>query len=211
MKKISRLQYITTSAALAEKACSSGIDWIQLRLKNTSHDAYKAIAKDVQAVCKTYNATFIINDNVLLAAELQADGVHLGKQDMPVAEAWKILGNNFIIGATANTAADVMHHAMQPVDYIGLGPFRFTTTKENLSPVLGIEGYKNIFSTVKNMKTPPVVAIGGIIQEDVETLMQTGIHGIAVSGIISGSEDIPQTIKSLLQLLPKHVNTDIHE
>jgi len=209
MKKINRLQYITTTAELAEKACSSGIGWIQLRLKNTTYETYKATALEVQAVCKAFNATFIINDNAALAAEVQADGVHLGKQDMPVAAARKILGDTSIIGATANTAADIAFLSTQPVDYIGLGPFRFTTTKQNLSPVLGLEGYQQIFTALakSDIVYPPVIAIGGILPGDLETLMQTGIHGVAVSGVITDSKDTGATVRSL----QKHVTVEIYD
>jgi len=209
MKKISRLQYITTNASLAEKACKAGIDWIQLRLKDITYERHKAVALEVQAVCKACNAVFIVNDNAALAAEIQADGVHLGRQDMPVAAARKILGDNYIIGATANTTADIVFHSTQPVDYIGLGPFRFTTTKQNLSPVLGIEGYHQVFTTLResNIIHPPVVAIGGIIAEDLEILMQTGVHGVAVSGVLSGSSDMAMTIQSF----QKHLTAAIYE
>ncbi len=81
MKAISKLHYITTNASMAEQACAGGVDWIQLRLKNVSYDEYKTVALEVQAVCKKYNATFIINDNIKLALDLGADGVHVGKED----------------------------------------------------------------------------------------------------------------------------------
>src|SRR4051812_38446914 len=117
MKRISKLQFITTNAATAEQACMGGVDWIQLRLKNTPYDDYLAIALEVQAICKRYNATFIINDNVMLAYNIKADGVHLGKQDMPPDAARQLIGNDFIIGSTANTFEDIDYLAAKPVDY----------------------------------------------------------------------------------------------
>ncbi len=192
MKEISRLHYITTSAELAEKACMGGIDWIQLRLKNIPYADYYAIAKEVKTVCKQFGATFIINDNVALALDINADGVHIGRQDMSPEIARTLIGERFIIGCTANTAEDVIRLSVLPIDYIGLGPFRFTSTKQNLSPVLGIEGYKRIFARLKeeNITPPPLIGIGGITRNDITALMTTGLHGIAVSGAISNATDV---------------------
>jgi thiamine-phosphate pyrophosphorylase len=147
---ISKLHYITqdladhSHSALAEQACIAGVDWVQLRIKNKTFDDQVIIANETAEICQKYNAKLIINDNVKLAKEVNADGVHLGKTDMEPAEARRILGNDFIIGGTANTFEDIIRLVQSGVEYIGLGPFRFTSTKENLSPILGIEGYKNI-------------------------------------------------------------------
>src|SRR5246127_4479462 len=127
---ISRLHYITqdientSHTQLVEDACKAGVNWVQLRLKNKSYEDWKAIAEEALAICKKHNAKLIINDNVALAKEIGADGVHVGKQDMPVAKAREILGSGFIIGGTANTFEDVELHAKSGADYVGLGPFR---------------------------------------------------------------------------------------
>jgi len=199
LKDVSRLHFITqdieglSHAVLAEEACKAGVDWVQLRLKNKSELDCLAIAEEVQNICKKYKAKFIINDNVLLAKKLMADGVHLGKSDMPVDEARKILGKNFIIGGTANTSEDVKRLNEAGADYIGLGPFRFTVTKENLSPILGIEGIKKACINSKI----PVIAIGGITPKDVPTIMETGVHGIAVSSAINHAKDKKDAINKL--------------
>jgi len=206
MKTISKLQYITTSATLAEQACKGGVDWIQLRLKNISYDDYRATALEVQAICKKYNATFIINDNVKLALDLNADGVHVGKEDPLLPDdVEEMLKRNYIIGCTANSIEDFIHLSGKPVDYIGLGPFRFTNTKQNLSPVLGIEGYQRIFSEIKEraMKVPPVIGIGGITEKDVTALLATGLHGIAVSGSITHAVNVTETAKEFNELVNK--------
>ena len=206
MKTISKLQYITTSATLAEQACKGGVDWIQLRLKNISYDDYRATALEVQAVCKKYKATFIINDNVKLALDLNADGVHVGKEDPLLPDdVEEMLKRNYIIGCTANSIEDFIHLSGKPVDYIGLGPFRFTNTKQNLSPVLGIEGYQRIFSEIKEraMKVPPVIGIGGITEKDVTALLATGLHGIAVSGSITHAVNVTETAKEFNELVNK--------
>jgi thiamine-phosphate pyrophosphorylase len=191
MKTISKLQYITTSAALAEQACLGGIDWIQLRLKNTTYADFYAIGREVKSVCKQFGATFIINDNVALAVEIGADGVHLGKNDMLPETARNLIGDRFIIGCTANTIEDIMRLSALPIDYIGLGPYKFTDTKQNLSPILGMEGYKRLFTRLQeeNIIHYPIIGIGGITQSDLQQLSQTGLYGIAVSGAISNAVD----------------------
>jgi thiamine-phosphate pyrophosphorylase len=189
--KISRLHYITANPAHAEKACTGGVDWIQLRVKNKSEEEWKAIAQEAKRICKMHNAKLIINDSVKLAKIIGADGLHLGKEDMPADEARKLLGPDFIIGGTANTFEDIQRLAALKVDYIGLGPFRFTQTKKNLSPLLGLHGYKELIKqcAIENI-TVPVIAIGGIQLNDVNNIMETGVHGIAVSSAISEPGDI---------------------
>ena len=125
-------------------AREGGCRWIQLRMKDSSPEEILPIAEKALAMCREHNATFIIDDHVELAKQIKADGVHLGKLDMPIAEARRILGKDFLIGGTTNTFEDVLAHHKSGADYIGCGPFRFTTTKKNLSPVLGLEGYRHI-------------------------------------------------------------------
>jgi len=192
---ISRLHYITqdlphfSHVELAELACKGGADWIQLRVKNKSFDEWLKIAQETKLVCLKYRAKLIINDNVQIAKKISADGVHLGKDDMNPKEARKILGDNFIIGGSTNTMEDVRRMIDDGVDYIGIGPFRFTSTKEKLNPVLGLEITKVLKTFVISISTPPLIAIGGIKLEDVEPLMQTGIYGVAVSSGINLAED----------------------
>ncbi len=202
MKPISKLQYITTSAELAEDACSGGIDWIQLRLKNVGYDEYYAVGREVQKVCKKHKATLIINDNPRLALDLGADGVHIGKEDpLPQEDIDELLKRCCIIGCTANTIEDFLHLAGKPVSYVGLGPFRYTTTKQNLSPVLGQDGYSHLFTEIKlrGLIVPPIIGIGGIEAGDVHDLLKTGLHGIAVSGAISNAPDKVKAAKKFKQ------------
>lgn len=193
---ISKLHYITYDVQLIEAACKAGADWIQLRIKNAGREEIKKQAILAKEICKNYNATLLINDHPDIAHEIDADGVHLGKEDMHPSEARKLLGDKFIIGATANSLKDINRAIEAGADYIGLGPFRFTTTKEKLSPVLGLSGYTELISELKNTgsKLPPIIAIGGIKIEDTTSLMQTGIYGIAVSGEISNSQNKLKTI-----------------
>ena len=181
-------------------ALEGGCRWIQLRMKEASPKDILPIAKEAMRLCRKYDATFIIDDFVEFAKQIGADGVHLGKNDMPIAEARKILGQDFIIGGTANTFEDVQMLYKAGANYIGCGPFRFTTTKKNLSPILGLEGYQQIILLMREYKIPlPLVAIGGITKEDIPSLMQTGISGIALSGSILRSENPTEEMKEIIQ------------
>ena len=189
-------------------ALEGGCRWVQLRVKNATIDEVRPLAIDAQKMCKEAGATFIIDDHVALVKEIGADGVHLGKMDMPVAEARKILGDGFIIGGTANTFEDVEMHWKAGADYIGCGPFRFTTTKQNLSPILGLEGYRDIVSRMRaadmrNAKGEPlpIVAIGGITADDIADIMQTGVTGIALSGTVLKAERPAEEMRRLLTLI----------
>ncbi|MBO4396956.1 MAG: thiamine phosphate synthase [Bacteroidaceae bacterium] len=183
-------------------ALQGGCRWIQLRVKHASDDEVRPMALQALKMCRETGATFIIDDRVGLVQELQADGVHLGKNDMPIAEARKILGDDFIIGGTANTFEDVVAHYEASANYIGCGPFRFTTTKENLSPVLGLDGYRDIITKMKNHNIDiPVVAIGGITESDIPSVMQTGVSGIALSGEVLNAENPVEKMKKLLRII----------
>lgn len=207
-----KLQYISQGKTIEEQlynihqALDAGCDWIQMRFKNqTAKDTF-ALAEAVKFLCEEYLANFIVNDNLYLAQQIAADGVHLGLTDMNIAEARAILGNTKIIGGTANTFEDIQNHIKNGCDYIGLGPFQFTETKEKLSPILGLSGYMEIIQKLKssNLKIP-IYAIGGIALEDVERLIETGIHGIAVSGMITKSDKK----KKLIQKLNEKLYADI--
>lgn len=174
----------------AKLALQGGCRWIQLRMKDAMEIDFLRVAKKIRRLCDEYHATFILDDHVEWVGLTGADGVHLGKNDMPVDEARKMLGRNRIIGGTANTFEDVERLSRQGADYIGCGPFRFTTTKKNLSPVLGLEGYRSITAQMKAHDIQlPIVAIGGILHQDIPAIMQTGVTGIAVSGAILNAEN----------------------
>lgn len=180
-------------------ALDGGIRWVQLRIKGATDAEFLRTGEEARKLCDRYDATFIIDDRVELVRELGADGVHLGKKDMPIAEARRILGDDIIIGGTANTFEDIEMHYRASANYIGCGPFRFTTTKEGLSPIIGLEGYRNIMQRVREAGIDiPVVAIGGITSDDIPALMQTGIAGIALSGAILRADNPKEMIKKIL-------------
>ncbi len=202
------LQFIThyteqyTYAESARMALEGGCRWIQLRMKNASREEWLQTGAEVEALCRRYGATFIIDDHVDMVKILNADGVHLGKNDMPIDEARRILGPGHIIGGTANTIEDVEMHARRGADYIGCGPYRFTTTKERLAPVLGTEGYRKIMAGMKSRGLRlPVVAIGGITRNDIPQLLQTGIDGIALSGTILRAADPAEETRLILHTM----------
>jgi len=188
---IDTLQYITQGIAPQDhvenirKACLNGITWVQLRIKNTDYRTVLKTAIEARKITNEFGVKLIINDHYKIAKEVQADGVHLGKTDTCPLIARHYLGNDFIIGGTANTLEDCRILLDKKVDYIGLGPYQFTETKKNLSPVLGVKGYRDI---VKELKTKtPIIAIGGIAINDVAAILKTDVYGIAVSGVITSN------------------------
>ena len=183
-------------------ALEGGCRWIQLRMKDATDDEVRPIAVEAQKLCRAYGAKFIIDDRVALVRELGADGVHLGKNDMPIREARQILGPDFIIGGTANTFEDAKAHYEASANYIGCGPFRFTTTKKKLAPVLGLDGYRQIIQQMRAANiTIPVVAIGGITKDDIPAILQTGITGIALSGTVLRADDPIAEMKHIINII----------
>lgn len=179
-----------------QKACTSGAELVQLRLKNVSENKILKLATQAREITSHFQTRLIINDHYKIAKEIKADGVHLGKTDTCPTIARKELYSWQIIGGTANTLEDCQTLITKNVDYIGLGPFRFTETKANLSPVLGLEGYAAIIDALQT--ETPVLAIGGITLEDVTAILNTGISGIAISGQITQDFD---RVKQFNQLL----------
>ena len=209
---INRLQYITHTNGKngyldgARLALEGGCRWIQLRMKDASDEEVRAVASELISLCRFYGATLILDDRVYLAKELDVEGVHLGKMDMPIAEARAILGEGKIIGGTANTFEDIVSIAKSGADYVGCGPFRFTTTKEKLSPTLGLGGYREIISKMRMAGINiPIVAIGGITAADVRDIMSTGVDGIAVSGAILNARDPVAETREINRQLESHI------
>lgn len=202
------LQYISQGKTPKEhlknigEVCEAGCRWIQLRLKNIDLAVYLETAIQCREICDQYGAIMIINDQVRIAQASLADGVHLGLEDMSPTDARNILGENSIIGGTANTIEDCIQQAEAGVDYIGLGPYRHTITKKKLSPILGVDGYSKILSVLqKEGIETPVIAIGGIKSGDVKQIVATGVRGVAVSGMLTNQEDIEETIQHIKRLV----------
>ncbi len=191
----------------ARMALEGGCRWIQLRMKQASDRELLCVAGSVGRMCREFDAVFIVDDNVEVAMRVGADGVHLGRNDMPVAQARALLGSEFIIGATANTFDDVAAHHRDGADYIGCGPFRFTATKSNLSPVLGLTGYKTILARMReNNIRLPLVAIGGIGSDDIADLMRVGVNGVALSGSVLRAENPVEEMKTIINIMERWKN-----
>ncbi len=202
------LQYITNSSAPVpvveqiKKVIEGGCRWIQIRMKDSTDEEITKVIEEVKPLCIEKEVFLILDDRVELAKLTDVGGVHLGKMDMLPSKARLILGPAAVIGVTANTIDDVMAVKALDIDYIGIGPFRFTETKQNLSPVLGIEGIKNICDEMQAREINIAhVAVGGIKKEDVVTLMDAGCNGIAVSGAIAFADDIAKETADFLKLL----------
>ncbi len=203
-----RLQYITNQWSKisipqqVENVCKGGGRWIQLRLKDTNIETWLNVGAEVKSICREFGAKFIVNDHVEFAFRVNADGVHLGKEDMAPEKARQILGHDKIIGGTANSSEEIIELYRKGVDYAGLGPFRHTATKQKLSPILGQEGFRNIMNALKDHEiTLPVFGIGGIELSDIEELATTGIHGVVVSSSLANSDDIEKSTKQLIHKL----------
>ena len=204
---MAHVQFIThtsaryTYADSARLALAGGCRWIQLRMKDAQREEIIATAAEILPLCREVGATFILDDHVELGELTGADGVHLGKNDMPIAEARRQLGHNKIIGGTANTFEDILAHAEAGADYIGCGPLRFTTTKKNLRPLLGLEGYARIVEQMRqNNISLPIVAIGGIAFEDIPAILHTGVTGIALSGSVLRADDPIAEMRKIVEL-----------
>ena len=187
---ISTLHYITQDhlplphAAQAQLALQGGAKWVQFRSKELNPSELKKEALVIRELCKRYQAILILNDNWQLAIELDLDGVHVGLTDTPIKEIRK--HSDFIIGGTANTFEDIQLHRTSGANYVGLGPYRHTKTKANLSPTLGIEGFKKIITNCKKRQLEiPIIAIGGIHLSDIPLLKSVGVHGIAIASQIN--------------------------
>lgn len=177
--------------------------WIQIRMKDASDEEIKKVVEAVKSKCIETGSFLILNDRVELAKELNVGGVHLGKEDMPISKARMILGAAAVIGVTANTFSDIAAVSNLDIDYFGIGPYAKTETKENLAPVLGLEGIRKIcFEMEENQILIPHVAIGGITIDDTLPLLESGVNGIAVSGAIANSNDITKATRQFIDILP---------
>lgn len=166
-----------TNAVLAQGRA----DMVQLRMKSASKALLLTTAREVQVLCRNYGVPLIINDSVEVAHAIGADGVHLGKEDMSPTLARQLLGDAVLIGRTCNTREDLDAALAEPIDYVGVGPYRFTQTKQRLAPILGIEGYRKLQLADYPL---PAYAIGSIRPDEAPLFDELGIYGIAMSGAL---------------------------
>jgi thiamine-phosphate pyrophosphorylase len=193
---IDKLHYISqqpengSHLTAIREALEAGCKWVQLRVKDQPADVILEYAIEANKLCNQHGAKLIVNDHPEIALKAEAYGVHLGLQDMSVAQARRIVGQQMIIGGTANTFQHIRQRVAEGVDYVGCGPYRFTTTKAKLSPILGLEGLKAIVKQMRaaNM-TVPIIGIGGVLPEDIALLVDAGLYGVAISGAITRAAD----------------------
>ena len=179
-----------------QKACNAGAELVQLRLKGVSEKKLLKLAQEAREITSHFQTRLIINDHYKIAREVKADGVHLGKTDSCPTIVRRHLYTWQIIGGTANSMQDCETLLDKQVTYISLGPFRATTTKDDLPPSLGLVGYTAITDILKT--GTPILGVGGITTADVSAILETGISGVAVSGAITRDFN---TIKVFNQLL----------
>jgi thiamine-phosphate diphosphorylase len=200
-----QIQYISFPNAEGDHISSiklvleGGVKWVQLRMKNASISEIIPVAKEVKVLCEKYEATFILNDYPEIVKELDLDGVHIGKTDISAEKAREIIGKHKILGRTCNTLEDLKEASARPIDYIGFGPYNYTKTKANIDEVLGA----SVFSKLEEWKTlfqlKPIVGIGGIEKEDLETITKFGIEGIAASGLFRNQTK--EEINSIVEII----------
>lgn len=206
------LQYITntdsphTIPEQVKAVLEGGCRWIQLRMKDVSVDEVAEMARIIKPLTDEKEAFLIINDHVDVCRDVNCTGVHLGKSDMPPSKARIELGPLAVIGVTANTIEDIRAVSALDIDYIGMGPYADTSTKKNLAPILGLPG---ITALCDDMKAEDIniahVAVGGIRLEDVESLLEAGCDGLAVSGAIAFADDMTEATRKFLAMLPTGV------
>ncbi len=211
LKNAYHLQYITNSTDSTHlfETCRAYLEgggrWIQLRVKSATTSERVALAIPLIALAHQYDAVFLINDDVDAALLANADGVHLGKDDLCPLKARSKLGWDKIIGATCNTPDDLQQAYRYGCDYVGIGPYRHTTTKKRLAPILGLTGIKELTQAMNTFAHPmPTIAIGGIDLKDIRDIMTTSISGIAISGAIEQSPDISMTTQQFVELITEH-------
>jgi thiamine-phosphate pyrophosphorylase len=205
-RSIATLQYLTMDlpsfphVKQVQMACEAGLSWIQLRMKLPPYEEQLQIAVDARKITDDYGCILIVNDHVTIARDAGADGVHLGRDDMHWEEARTVLGKDAIIGVSTHSWAELTSYREAVVQYGGLGPYRFTSTKEKLDAVLGLEGIKEVIAQKRmNDFELPLIAIGGIELKDVQSLLNVGVSGIAVSSAISRSSNPMVTAQAFLQ------------
>lgn len=180
-----------------EDSIKGGVSIVQLREKFVDDETFLKIAKEVQKITKKYNIPLIINDNVKIAKEIDAEGVHIGQSDKPLEETRKILGKDKIIGVSVGSLDEALKAQKGGADYLGIGTIFYTGTKKDINEPLGIEKLKTI---VENISIPSV-AIGGIHLSNIEKVMKTGVNGVAVISEILGKEDIENATRTLLSFI----------
>ncbi len=205
---VERFQFITgnlphlTHADQVARACRAGVRWIQLRMKQYPYDQWLETAFEARRITEKYHARLIINDDPQIAHRAGADGVHLGIRDVSVQHARRLLGSERIIGFSVHNQDELAMASQLDINYLGIGPFRTTTTKPDHDPVLGVGGLRRLCG-LANAWVPgvPVIAVGGIGSDDLNDILACGCWGVAVSSAISFDGNEQQQFDAFLTKL----------
>lgn len=181
---------------LIEKSILGGVSIVQLREKDTSSLEFYNIAKEVKSITDKYNVPLIINDRIDIALAINASGVHIGQSDIPCSIARKILPKDMIIGVSAHNLEEALKAVEDGADYLGCGAIFSTSTKKDVTS-LSYEGLKEITSHINI----PIVAIGGINENNIMNLKGSGINGVAVVSAILGKEEVKKASENLLEIV----------
>ena len=181
-------------AEQVERLIEGGAEIIQLREKYSAPKDFYADAKKALEIARAANVQIIINDRVDIALALEADGVHLGQDDMPPERARKILGESVVIGFSTHSVEQAVEALKLPIDYVAIGPVFATKTKENPDEIVGIEGVKSVREAIGKF---PLVAIGGVTWESFREVLRAGADSVAVIGdLLSEPDKIAEKMRS---------------
>ncbi len=181
------------------EAIRGGVTMVQVREKHCTTREFLQIAENIHNVCREHGVPMIVNDRVDIALAVDAEGVHLGQNDMPVSAARRILGRKKIIGLSVESIADALVAEREDVDYLGVSPIFFTPTKTDLQQELGIDGLKKI----KSFSRHPLVAIGGLNAGNAADVMAAGADGLAVVSAICAAQDPRAAAAELCDIIRK--------
>lgn len=181
-----------------EKSLKGGVTILQLREKELSDEEFLKEAFEIKDICKKHNVPFIVNDNVEVAVKSDADGIHVGQKDMVAKDVRKLIGENKILGVSAQTVEQALLAEKMGADYLGVGAI-FSTNSKNDAESVSISTLKEICEKVKI----PVVAIGGIDKDNISLLENSGIVGVAVISAIYGEKSIELATKELKNIVKK--------
>ncbi|MEI6589505.1 MAG: thiamine phosphate synthase [Verrucomicrobiota bacterium] len=180
-----------------KKLCAAGVKWIQLRMKDAPYQQWLDTARIAAKICKDHGTIFIVNDNVQIALEVDANGVHLGRTDLEWREARRLIGPDKILGGTVNYIHEAEKAAKAGcMDYVGVGPLRFTRTKKELAP---LQGYDGIRQLIQNLGSIPAWAIGGIEVSDVPLCRDLGAAGTAVCSALLRNDTVKENVAAFLK------------
>lgn len=186
-----------TLKSAVEDSIKGGVTIVQVREKDVTTREFYKVALEVKEITDKYNVPLIINDRIDIAQAIDADGVHLGQDDMPIKLARKILGKNKIIGISVGNVDEAKEAEKDGADYVGIGAIFFTGSKKDIDTPIGTSGLKEVVESINI----PSVAIGGVNKENLSGVIKTGTNGAAVISAILGKENIEQAAKELKVVL----------